>query len=64
MKYSKPLCKTCNLNGDCCCQNESQDSVNKCGMDEVLEENRKLNSRHSQTHDNPDYAGFMQDRFN
>ncbi len=59
--FTKPSCEKCNLNNDCYCQNKSQKFVNDCGMDKVLEYNRKLNSKHSQTYDNPDYAEFMQE---
>ena len=58
--FIKPLCEKCTLNRDCYCQKKSQSSVNNCGMGEVLEYNRKLNSKHSQTYENPDYADFME----
>ena len=59
--FSKNLCKTCNLDGDCYCQHKSQKCTNDCGMDEVIEQNRKLRSR-SQTYDNPEYVDFMNER--
>ena len=62
-KFTKDLCKKCTLNGDCCCQNKSQSDVNTCGMDEVLGYNGKLNSKHSQTYDNPECAKFMDEEY-
>ena len=59
--YAKNLCKKCNLNGDCWCQNKSQKDVNNCGMEQVIAYNRKINTT-GQNYDNPDYVDFMKDR--
>ena len=45
-KYEKPLCKQCNLDNDCYCQNKSQNSVNQCGMEHVFSYNQRLNEAH------------------
>jgi len=61
MKFSKELCKTCNIDGDCHCQAECQTSVNNCGMDGVIEYNKNINTR-GQNYDRPDYVDFMNER--
>ncbi len=61
MDFKKNLCKTCNIDGDCCCQSESQESVNNCGMDEVVTFNDRINTR-GQNYNNPEYVDFMRHR--
>ena len=61
MKFTKPLCTKCTIDGDCCCQRESQTKVNGCGMEEVLGFNANINIR-GQNYNNPDYAEFIEDR--
>ena len=61
-KFSKNYCGTCSLDGDCYCQNKSQKSVNSCGIEKVVEQNRELRKK-SQTYDNPDYTDFMNERW-
>jgi len=39
---NKPLCDKCNLDGNCCCQ-ENQKDVESCGMEEVLAYNKEYN---------------------
>ena len=60
MKARKPLCDSCNIDGDCCCQS-SQEKCNKCGMESVVSYNAKINTR-GQNRNNPEYVEFMQDR--
>ena len=36
----KKLCDDCNLDGKCCCQS-SQRKVDNCGMEGVLEDNKR-----------------------
>ncbi len=45
VKFTKPLCAKCNLDGDCCCQ-KSQDDCYACGMGATLDYNDRLNEAH------------------
>ena len=61
--FKKQLCKTCNIDGECCCQKDSQKAVASCGMEGVLDYNAKINTR-GQNYNNPDYVDFMNERYN
>ncbi|MHC4621809.1 MAG: hypothetical protein ACYTEQ_29055 [Planctomycetota bacterium] len=60
--FTKGLCNECPIADDCCCRRESEEAVNKCGMDEVNEHNRRLRTR-SQTYDNPEYVEYMRETY-
>ena len=42
MKFRKPLCDKCNLDRDCCCQDNQKDT-DSCGMENILAYNRDYN---------------------